>query len=273
MAIYMTDPIHDFYRKANLPFHKVIPLHEIREKSFDELSQMVPLLPRGWYELNRVSKEDRLEFTRDYWLSKLPFSMTKGSELEERILSFFEGIDDIALFATQMRENSPFEPHMVYSLIDDSSFFHGLPPADSQAIESLSSQFANFSFPSDFLAFLEIHDGFSKFTDNGLIRIRDMSRVYLRFQQMLSTQGILTVENQIVDPKHLIPFYESFGIHSYQCFFAESLPTLDVSNIHYSEFERGFGSFVEERSLDENLSFSSFLAWLCFYLEDVGYSD
>lgn len=269
----MTDRVHDFFRQRpddehQGHFHKVMALHEEPLLDWDQLKKQIPLLPRGWYELSRLPKEDRVEFTRDYWFAKLIPHVPPEIGFEERLSSFFEKLDDLAIFVTQEVENNPFEIHMVYCLKDNRGFFHGHPPATEDTLSTFTKQFANFNFPPDYLAFLTIHDGFSKYTDTGLIRTKDIARNYLRFQQVNANEVILSPEGAIVDPKNLIPYYESFALHCYQCFYADWYPAGEMGNIYYAE--KTEADFFSQNFLDENFAFSSYLGWLMCYLEDSG---
>src|SRR5437763_1522031 len=105
-------------------FHSVVALHEAPDVEWDEISERVPELCRGWYELSRLSRLDRIEFTRDFWLAKLPYF--PGSS--ESINHFFASLDEIGVFLTQKKFEDPFEAHLVYSIKDNSGFFRGAPP-------------------------------------------------------------------------------------------------------------------------------------------------
>ncbi len=101
-------------------FYKVIALHESPGLKWDEISLEVPLLPRGWFELSRFSVEDRIEFSRDYWLSKLSaYDALAADQIEQ----FFSELDDIGIFAAQTKQNHPFEVYMTYTLKGASVFF------------------------------------------------------------------------------------------------------------------------------------------------------
>jgi len=254
---------------ANEHFHKVIALQERPDLAWEQIRAQVPLLPRGWFELSRLGQEDRVDFTRDFWLTTLPFSAEQGTRLEERMLDFFELVEDVGIFLTQTMENLPFDVHMIYTIQDDVGFFHGAPPASEQARETLIRQFGSVEFPEDYLAFLGIHDGFSKMADSGLIRLRDMARTYQRFQQLLSQEVIVTPEGEVVHPGSLIPFYEAYGLHCYQCFFTEWFTDREMGNVFFSQSEKLMSNYLDEESLENNGAFASFLHWLVHYIEDL----
>lgn len=249
-------------------FHEVIALSEWQQ-SWEAMSAKIPLLPRGWYELSQLSVEDRVEFTRVFWLSKLPILTPDESYCEERLETFFESLEDIEIFATQERANHPYEVHMVYALKEGAGYFHGAPPVTSASLEALKRQFAHVQLPPDYLAFLEIHDGFCKYTDTGMIKSKEMARAFQHLQKLLAEDILVRPDGQVIDPSSLIPFYESFGLHCYQCFYADWYPKSEMGNIYFSEPEHLISNFFEKHALEENLAFPTFVGWLVFYLEDV----
>jgi hypothetical protein len=248
-------------------FNRVIALHEESLESWDEIAEKIPLLPRGWYELARLPVEDRIEFTHGYWITKLPF--IDGLPLEKRLNEFFGNLEEIGLYATQVKKGGAFDVHMVYGLKQGMGFFHGSPPASPATIEGLVKRFAHVNLPPDYLAFLQIHDGFSKYTDTGMIKIRDMSQIYQRLQHLLVEDLLVRADGQVIPPESLIPFYESFGLHCYQCFYAGWYPEREMGNVYFSEHDRAISNTLDAQALEENLAFPSFLSWLIFYLEDI----
>jgi hypothetical protein len=254
-------------------FHKVISLHESFDLKWEAIAELAPLLPRGWYELSRLTAADRIEFTHDYWQSKLPFVPNTSVSLEKRLKEFFENLEEIGIYATQAKKGGVFEVHMVYTLAQERGFFQGNPPASEEALDRLIKRFGHIHFPPDYLAFLQIHDGFSKYTDTGLIKSSDMAQIYQRLQRLLAEEVLKGPNGQIIEPEHLIPFYESFGLHCYQCFYADWHPEEEMGNIYFSEPERSISNFLDPQNAEENLAFSSFLGWLIFYLEDIMHSS
>lgn len=266
-SFYMSDSLHHFYREEERggPFHKVVPLHESREWSWEAISHEAPLLPRGWYELSRLTAEERLEFTRDYWLSKLG---NNHSEAEDQLETFFSSLEEVGIFVTQSTPTKAYEAHMVYIPKNEESFFHGSPPATKEAIANLSKQFSHFELPSDYLAFLEIHDGFCKYTDTGMIKTKEMARVYQRFQQLRGRDILIGPDGEQVDPLHLIPFYESSHLHCYQCFYADWTPLGEMGTVFYAD-EDELMNFLDERYLESSRAFPTFFHFLFSYLEDL----
>lgn len=272
----MSDRVHDYFHESgeDFPrpghFQKVVALHEMAGLKWDEISKEIPTLSRGWFELSQLPAEDRIEFTRDFWFSRLS-AFVGEIDFERRLDLFFEKLDDLGIFATQEVKGGPYELHMVYCFKENSGFFHGSPPATEETLSNFTKQFGNFALPADYLAFLSIHDGFSKYTDTGLIKTRDMARSYLRFTTANAHEVILGPEGQLLDPKHLIPFYESFALHCYQCFSAEWCPDGVMGNIYYAEIDEGRFDFFYHTSLDEHFAFTTFLGWLLSYLEGMNH--
>lgn len=248
-------------------FHQVMDLsHPNHQQPWDELKKKMPMLPRGWFELARLSPEDRIEFTRAFWLAKLPYS---SKRIVDEIENFFDEIDVIEIYATQLEPDQPFEIHMIYALKQEAGYFQGAPPATDDRIDILKQQFGHLNLPADYLAFLQIHNGFSKYTDTGLIKIQEIPRIYQHFQELLNQEELVRPDGQLIEPSHLIPFYESFGLHCYQCFYSDWYVENEMGNVYFSEYARTISNFLDLNKLDENLAFPTFLEWLVFYLEDI----
>jgi hypothetical protein len=168
-------------------FHKVIALHHAPSLEWEMLIQKIPTLPRGWYELSKLTPAYRIEFVRDYWITKLPFQ----PKFNEFLISFFDHLEDIGVYLTQQTFDDPFEAHLVYTQKGDGGFFHGSPPLVEDIQVKLNRDFPDFLFPPDYIAFLQIHDGFSKYTDTGLIKSSDLLGVYQPFQTYLGAKDAL----------------------------------------------------------------------------------
>jgi hypothetical protein len=78
-------------------FHKVIALHEGPDMDWETLEEIVPCLCKGWHELSHQTPQDRIDFTRDYWLAKLPYK--EGAS--DAIIRFFDSLDDVGVYITQ----------------------------------------------------------------------------------------------------------------------------------------------------------------------------
>ncbi len=247
-------------------FHRVIPLQDEPLLDWREASDLAPRLSRGWYELAQLSIQDRLEFTRDFWLAKLPYH----PNLNEFINKFFATIDDIGIFLTQKKYEDPFEVHLVYSLADNSGFFHGYASASDKEIIDLQKDFPDYILPMDYLAFLQIHDGFAKLTDTGITQSRAMKEGYEAFQKMLREQEpVVTNKGASVNPTALIPFYESFGLPFFQCFWGEWYPQQEMGNVYYSGVTKTISTCTKKDDCVETMAFETFTDWLMFYLEKI----
>lgn len=268
----MDHHIEEFYRKFSdeTPsgnFHEVYALHDSSELFWEEVVEKVPRLPRGWFELAKLNVKDRVEFMRDFWLSKFP----SLPELSRFLMVFFESVDEIGVFISQKKWDDPFEAQVVYSIRNSNGFFRGAPPASEKSLLQLQKQFPEYRLPQDYLAFLQIHDGFWKSTDcTGLTRSAALYDEYLKFQVLLATKlPLMTSKGSLVNPQSLIPFYESFGRRSYQCFWGEWYSEQEMGNIYYSVEQETIAHVPNRIPSPEVLAFPTFVDWLIFYLESV----
>lgn len=248
-------------------FHRVIALHEAPDIDWESIQEIVPDFCRGWYELAQLSSKDRIEFIRDYWIGKLPYRQG----VSENILQFFENLDDIGVYITQKVYDSPYESYLVYCLKGDSGFYKGCPSASEQELSNMQKQFPGFILPRDYLAFLLVHNGFSKTTDyTGIISTGKLIERYSEFQEMLSKEDIIKSSSGVeIDPKSLIPFYESFGMPFFQCFWTDWYPEEEMGNVYYSGQTKTVLFDQSGSPSVENMSFPTFLDWLMFYLERI----
>lgn len=271
----MDHHVKEYFRQSSdeVPrgnFNKVIALHDAPDFEWKSISEMVPNLCRGWYELAHLTSKDRIDFSRDYWLLKLPY--TPG--LDDFINRFFGSLDDIGIYITQKGFEEPYEASLIYSIKDNGGFFRGCSPISEKNQDSLQKFFEEYTLPKDYLAFLQVHDGFCKATDcTGLTRSIDMPESYKKFQNMLQKQEpILTSKGSIVNPKTLIPFYESFGMPFYQCFWAEWYPDQEMGNVYYSGEAKTISDVFSGGASSEKMAFPTFTDWLVFYLERIDQS-
>lgn len=256
---------HDGTPKGN--FHRVIVLHEDPHVTWESISKLVPQMGKGWYELSRLPAADRIEFTCDYWLSQLPYH----PNIDEFLSRFFASLDDIGVFVTQRTFDDPYEACLVYSLHGDAGFFRGSIPATAEDISKLAHDFSDFILPADYIAFLQIHNGFSKATDvTGLAKSMRMKENYDSFQDMLEQLGPLTTHRgKPVNPKTLIPFYQSFGMPFYQCFWGEWYPEQEMGNVYYSGDTKTIFDVESSDPSSDSMAFPTFLDWLMFYMERI----
>lgn len=248
-------------------FHRVIALHDDPLVEWQQASELAPRLCRGWYELAQLPAQDRIDFTRDFWIAKLPYC----PHLSEFLFKFFASLDDVGVFLTQQKYEDPFQAHLVYSLADNSGFFHGECPATDAEIINLQKEFPNYILPADYLAFLQIHNGFAKLTDTGIIPSANMKEGYEVFQKILAEgqDPISAADGAFVNPASLIPFYESFGMPFFQCFWGDWYPDQEMGNVYYSVPSRKISTCKKKGDCDETMAFENFADWLMFYLEKI----
>lgn len=265
--------VNDFFQEsgdesARGHFHKVIALHKLTDVDWENLKNIVPDLCRGWFELTRLPKKDRIDFTRDYWQTKLPYRLG----LNEFLSRFFDRLDDISIFITQKKFDDPYETNFVYSLKGDSGFYRGGSPATEADLITMQKNFSDVIIPADFQAFLQIHNGFWKTTDcTGISHSNHLKVMYESFQAMLAKElePPKTAAKKEVNPLSLIPFYESFGMPFFQCFWAEWYPEDEMGNVYYSHQTKTISYNEKIGTGPETMAFSTFIDWLMFYLESV----
>jgi len=268
----MDHHIQEFYSQSSDDssrggFHKVIPLHDSVDLDWNTVASLVPNLCKGWYELAHLPVPDRIEFTRDFWLARLPYHPLVDDFLD----GFFDSLDDIGVFIFQKKFDDPFEANLVYSLKDNGGFFRGALPASEQDVIELQRLFPEYTLPVDYKAFLQIHNGFCKTTDStGITPSDQVSELYANFQTMIEEGEPLTTNRGLpVNPKTLIPFYESFGMPFFQCFWSEWYPENEMGNVYYSGHTRTISDIESSDTSSESMAFPTFIDWLMFYMERI----
>ena len=247
-------------------FYRVIYIQDLPDLSWGDARKIAPGLSKGWYELSRLSPGDRVAFTRDYWKLTLPYI----PHVDAGITDFFSRVEDVSVLSVQKLVGEEPEAILVYSLKNNEGYFHGGAPSDEGATLNLQQYFSDHLLPEDFLAFLKIHDGFAKCTDTGIAKTLVIPRLYREFQEFLDSKMPLeTLSGKAVNPRQLIPFYESFGMHCYQCFWGDWYPEQEMGNVYYCGLEHSLLDHEKGKEATENLAFSTFIDWLAFYLVDL----
>lgn len=247
-------------------FHHVIALHDGPDLNWSDIHRKIPALPKGWYELSQLPIADRIDMLRSFWLMKMSFCPF----LLERLDRFFSNIDDIGIFLYQQHFDDPYKAELVYSLKNNSGFFRGGIPATEDELLGLQKLFPETILPEDYMAFLRIHNGFSKASDTGIIPVEKMGESFSHFQQNIPSDSLLfTSAGEPVDPKSLIPFYESFGMPFYQCFWTEWYPASEMGNVYYSGVTQTISSVKSSDPNSDSMAFFTFNDWLLFYLETI----
>lgn len=233
------------------------------EKNLDENSifEKISDLPRSWFELSRVSSEERIEFISELWMTRLPFHPKAASCFAQ----FFSKLDDIAIVV--VKRDFEYFSEMVYSFSDNRSFFRGLPPSVEEDVRLFKADLG-VRLPIDYQSFLRIHNGFGKLSE---IEIMPMDEVFAAREIVKcilnDSNHIVEWENHEVNPNSLIPFYEDFGLNSFQCFFKDWYPDSDMGNVYLSGINYTLSDTKERSNWSDQLAFPCFLDWLTFYLE------
>lgn len=250
-----------FYEDAN--FEEVVILSDGSGKNWSDVAKLVPKFPRGWFELSRIPSEDRIEFAKSFWLSRLPFQPTAHAA----ITHFFDSLDDVGVVMAKSKEC--WVPQLVYSFLDNSSFFRGLLPALERDLEDLKSEL-NFSFPSDWMAFMKIHNGFGKLSDLDLLTVSAIPDARRKVMEMI-LQAPKKVQSGkiVVDAGALVPFFEASGLSSFQCFYADWYPGNEMGNVYFSGIDYTISDTDLVEGLSDNGAFATFLEWLTSYLEGM----
>lgn len=247
-------------------FHHVLSLHDAPDIQWEDVKAKIADLPRGWYELAEMKAQDRIDMLRDYWLSQLSYQC----HLMEQVDSFFSKLDDIGIFLIQAKFDDPYKAELVYSLKDNSGFFRGAAPATDKQIVELQKAFPESIFPEDYTAFMRMHNGFFKANDTGIIPVGQVPDKYRVFaEQFLGDDFLMTTSGEIVNPKSLIPFYESFGMPFYQCFWNEWYPANEMGNVYYSGITKTISCVKSKDPNCDAMAFNTFTDWLMFYLETI----
>lgn len=255
----MNSQIREFFAH----FLEVRFLSEEPKLSFEDVMNMG--VPRGWYELSRISAHLRVEFTREFWLNQFSFHPKATPAIED----FFASLDDVTLIAWRERNEEPWNCELVYSLADNSTFFRGLVPADEGEIVFAKKKLAH-DLPHDFWAFSRLHNGFGRVTLPGIFPLEDLKEARNRLIDMvLRSEKLLKMGEKIIDPRSLFPFFEEYGVDSFQCFNAEWYPGSEMGNVWFSGIDFTLSDTNSRKNWEENLAYPTFLEWLADYLGGV----
>ncbi len=262
----MNSLVRQFYTEnKERSFKEVLFLSEEAGDSWEEISKKAPDLPRGWFELSRVASQDRVEFTRDFWLDRIPYHPNAHPAFFE----FFDTLDDVSVVLTRMDEDEPMNPELIYSLADNSSFFRGKPPCKELDIHELKSEI-QVNLPRDFFAFVKIHNGFGKLSEMGLLEIQEIAHARRRVMDLLlQTEKRVKSGDTDIDPGSLIPFYEALGLSSFQCFYTDWHPGSEMGNVYLSGIDYTLSDVSDKKAWVENLAFPTFSEWLTYYLQGM----
>ncbi len=246
-------------------FREVIFVNRETDLSWEVAQTKAPKLPRSWFELSRISTRDRIDFTRDLWLDLLSFH----PKAHDSISRFFQSLDDIEVVLHRQSEEEPFSAELVYSLADNSSFFRGLPPLSGTEREALREEVL-WDLPRDYWTFNRIHNGFGKLSELGLLQVEEITDERAKIvNTQVSSEQALHSGDVVVDPGTLIPFFISFGLASYQCFYADWYPAHEMGNVYLSGIDNTISDITDPELWSENLAFPTFVEWLAVYLQGM----
>ena len=260
----MNSQVLEFFRvEGDEPhFYQVRFLQNEPDAKREELIEFG--VPRGWFELSRVSCSDRVEFLYDFWMSILPYHPTAT----EIIRDFFSRLDDIGIVLCRQSKEEPFRCELIYSLKDNSSFFRGLPPAPEELMQQTWKELGQ-EFPRDFQSFLHLHNGFGKLTELGLLPIEEIAEEKRKLVEMIVRHDKpLRSGEALIDPHYLYPFYEDYG-GGCQCFSAEWYPGSEMGNVYFSGIDYIVSDTSEQAKWAEQMAYSSFLEWLGGFLSGM----
>jgi|GEM_PF-3543149 len=248
----MNNEVLEFYSKSSIedPTH---PLFEVifieqEESDFDNLKEICPDLPKGWFELARLDLEDRKEFIRTFWEQQFPFFS---------IEYFFNMVEDIGVFLTKQSPDTPFIPEIVYSFEENNGFIRAFPPLTDRQVDKLSLEF-DYLLPKSYLQFLKIHRQIIH-KKGKLIDPFDLKHMMQQFQRKHANSTLYFHEKEahLFD---LIPFFIQKDPKGYQCFVTEWQGASEILNVFFEEHK--------ESGLSQTNMFDKFLDWLQSLLID-----
>ncbi|MCB1109902.1 MAG: hypothetical protein KDK64_02890 [Chlamydiia bacterium] len=245
----MQEEIVKYFEKEEATFLSKVP-----KLSWEKAQKTFPRLPKGWFELSRLDSGVRQEFLRDYWINALTYS----PQLYAFVDRFFATVEETEIVVSK---GGVF---LVYGLKKGRTFFLGGPPLTDQEVGAMVNQ-VDFPVPQDFKQFFRIHNGFFKKGDTGIFSSGVLVEEGQRFRDL--NQG-LKMGNQTLTTGSLLPFYRSFGLDVYQCFYQDWYPDGGVGNVLCSLSEGRISDYrIKDRGRDD-LAFPTFIEWLMFYMED-----
>jgi hypothetical protein len=259
----MNSEVREFFRIGKGHFQAVRFLSQEENFTWEEAKELD--LPRSWYELTRVCLEDRLDFVRDSWVRKFSFHLQATTAIED----FFDRLDDIVILISRRSVEDPWEAEMIYSFADQSTFFRGLVPSNEETIDYVKDRL-KVDLPKDYWAFNRLHDGFGRLSEIGMIPILELEDSWKGLiRSVKNTGGPLQMGTEWIDPSSLYPFFEDYGIGSFQCFNASWYPGTEMGNVHFSGIDYTLSDTQDRKEWSENLAFPTFLEWLAAFLQGM----
>lgn len=226
-------------------------------RSWEECIQLCPTLPRSWYELSKLSVEDRIDFTKQFWFKSFPYHplLYKGIE------SFFDKVNDVGPILIL---DKGWSVKFLYSLKDDSTFFCGSLPAKTSEIVELEGKLL-FPFPASWKSFMKIHNGFGKLLDSGILSLNKLEDAKAKILK-IAMQHPIHSGQFCLDADLLFPFYEISGLNAFHCFLAEWFPEGEIGTVYFSGIDYTI-SDTSIRKFREAGAYPRFGDWLVSFLE------
>lgn len=222
-------------------------------------------VPRAWFELSRIPVDDRLDFIQQLWLEHLPFHPLATPVIED----FFQRLDDAVILVARKNEEDPWRTEIVYSMADNSTFFRGLTPANERDID-LTKKMVESDLPAEYWSFMRLHNGFGRLSELGMLALDDLEIARKHLIDAVEKRGKpLRMGDIWLDPRALFPFYEEYGLSSFQCFNAEWYPSGEMGNVHFSGIDYTLSDTLEKKEWAENLAFPTFVEWLAAFLQGM----
>jgi hypothetical protein len=243
----MNIQIREFFRVDGVGephFQDVRFLSEEKALSWNDAEKMG--LSRSWFELSRISVENRLEFTKGFWLKTLSFHPKATPVIE----NFFNQLDDVVVLVCRQTIEDPWRAELIYSMADNSTFFRGLSPASEEEIALVKKQLEP-DLPSNFWAFSRLHNGFGRLSELGILPLEDLKDARDRLiSSVFRSDKQLRMGEAKIDPYSLFPESE-------------------MGNVHFSGIDYTLSDTFERKEWAENLAFPTFLDWLAAFLEGM----
>jgi hypothetical protein len=117
---------------------------------------------------------------------------------------------------------------------------------------------------------LQIHSGFGRLSETGLLPIEELKETKQQLTDaILDCDVPLRWKEGWIDPTSLFPFFEEYGIGSFQCFNAEWYPGSEMGNVYFSGIDYTLSDVSDRKAWSEELAYPTFLEWLADFLEGM----
>jgi len=215
--------------------------------SYENALKKAPTLPKGWYELARFSKKQRVEWIRALWAQVLPQFTMK------------DAIEKVDL---EIHARKPVLKYMV-----SGELYWGAPPATMPQIARVG-EVIDCDFPPDFCAFYQIHNGFFKEGESGILPLQKLRQAHnVLSVHITQLEKEMLFRGEKVNPMALVPFYEKRDGKIYQCFFKPWKVEGQMGNVQCALDEGYLADPQGSKSEMRDPAFETFTGWLNDYVE------